>query len=655
MNKCTLAVLAALQPLAAFAHPIHPGDVPPDSLTPRYSLGEIVVTATRTAVLPAIAPSPVTLVPRSRIALYGGSTLGAALEGTPGISFHAYGAGLSVQTVSLRGMPSEHSLVLVDGERYNSEQNGLADFSLVSSSDVDHVEIVRGGYSSLYGADAIGGVINIITQKPPDRLTGSLINLFGSNRLSANELSLGTRIGETGFRAMLRRERGRGDYAFRFGDGVTTRELHRSGGDFSMIKAEMNLDYGEGEDFTGAFTAAYTEADRGSPGPVTDATTVGRARLYDRISEARGNFRFSGGGPISFRLNYAGRFAFERYTDPGTLLGGQIANSEYTNRNIILSPEMHFGLSPAFSGTVGLEFNHATLFSNETHDARRDQRSAFVSTQHAFSLPWEIPFEIIFFPSLRFDSYSDVDNGLSPRIGVNAGMLKGPVAVRLRSSVGRSYHAPVFNDLYWRAGGNPDLRPEHATTFDAGVVVDMHIEGSLHIDATYFDINADNHVVWLPGSGGFWSPKNITSISSRGVEAELSWTSRDSIFTLLVNSTWTDARKRSADFPGDPSEGKRLIYVPGQTAVVEGDLRLPWGTIFVCNFWSSFRYTTEVNDHFLPSYATTSAAFRFGIPIDPARVWLTLELRNIFNTSYELVALYPMPLREMRGTVEVTL
>jgi outer membrane cobalamin receptor len=462
-------------------------------------------------------------------------------------------------------------------------------------------------------------------------------------------------LGETGLRGAFRRERGRGDYPFRFFDGVSTTELNRSGGDFSMVKGEVMARYGEEADFSASATATFTEADRGSPGPVTDPSSVGRARLYDKISEIRGRVRYRESSDVEVRMNFTGRLTFERYTDPGILLNGAITNSEYTNRDYLVGPEFHYGVSPAFTGTAGLEWGRATLKSNDTRDAFREQRSVFLSTQHQFELPWEIPFEIILYPSVRFDSYSDVENGISPKIGVNIGLLREPATVRLRSSLGRSYHAPVFNDLYWKAGGNPDLKPEHAISFDAGFVADVSIGGGLHLETGYFDIRANNHVTWIPGAGGFWSPRNIREVTSRGVEAEGSWTSTDSVFTLTVNSTWTDARKKNADFPGDPSAGKRLIYVPAQTALIAGEVHLGWGTLMIRNFWSSYRYTTEVNDHFLRSYATTSAALRFGLPLPPARASFTLEFNNLFNTSYEIVALYPMPLREVRGTMEVTL
>jgi vitamin B12 transporter len=87
------------------------------------------------------------------------------LRSSEGIFLKDYGPTASLKTISLRGMAAEHILVLYDGTRLNNFQNGLVDFSLLPMNNIDRIEIVRGGNSALYGADAIGGIINIISSQ----------------------------------------------------------------------------------------------------------------------------------------------------------------------------------------------------------------------------------------------------------------------------------------------------------------------------------------------------------------------------------------------------------------------------------------------------------------------------------------------------------
>jgi len=630
------------------------GELPPDSLHRSYTLNEIVVTATRADAPEAAVPSNVSTISRATLEAKPGSLLAAGLAGIPGVSFRTYGSGASLQTVSIRGMSPDQSLVLLDGQRYNSYQNGLVDFGLLSSSNVDRIEVVRGGYSALYGSDAMGGVINIITRRPPEGFTAGASTSIGSNSLTANEVSIGASTGSLGIRAMLRREQGRGDYAFLFNDGRTTTELTRTGEDFNVLTADARVEFDPAPPVKSFVSYSFTDADRGSPGVVTDVSSQGRARLGDRMGTLRGGIDWMMDDRLTLSVKASGQYSYETYTDPGVLINGEIENSYYMNRVFAFTPEAHFTLSPGFGGNAGLELARAGIESNDINPATRIQRSFFVTTRHVITLPWLIPHEMILYPSIRYDSFSDVTGDVSPRLGLNLGVLESPL-LRLRASYGRSFRAPVFNDLYWKTGGNPSLRPERATAFDAGLVAELPLAGTLRIDASYFVIDASDRIVWIPGPGGLWSPVNITAVRSRGVETEAVWTGFSGALTLTVNSTWSDVRKTSADYPGDPTQGKHLIYTPGQTAFLSAICSLGGADLVLQHSWVSYRYTTEFNDRYLPGYRVTSAAIRYWVPLGSFKAWVKGEVNNIFNTSYQVIALYPMPLREFRATLGVEL
>jgi outer membrane receptor protein involved in Fe transport len=387
---------------------------------------------------------------------------------------------------------------------------------------------------------------------------------------------------------------------------------------------------------------------------VTDPSSNGRGRLWDRLEYLRGGIDWDAAGGLSLRVNGSAHYGLEHYDDPGQLLNGATLHSLYANHDAIITPEALFNFSPVLSGLAGVEYARASLQSSEISEAVRTQRSAFLSTEHLFTLPSQVPFEIILYPSIRYDAYSDVAGDVSPRLGLNIGLLRDP-GLRLKASYGKSFRAPVLNDLYWIEGGNPALRPERALSFDAGLRSDLELWGSLRVEASYFSIDSRDRIVWVPASGTFWSPKNISSVISRGAEAEAVWTGFEGVIQLTLNGTWTYVTKTSADFPGDPTEGKRLIYEPAQT--LNGVAEARWGSMMLLlrHSWISYRYTTEINDRFLPAYSLESAAIRYKLPVGPFNTSLKAEVNNIFNTSYQVVALYPMPLREVRVTLEAGL
>jgi iron complex outermembrane receptor protein len=181
------------------------------------------------------------------------------------------------------------------------------------------------------------------------------------------------------------------------------------------------------------------------------------------------------------------------------------------------------------------------------------------------------------------------------------------------------------------------------------------VTGSLSLEASYFSIVTRDRIVWTPTSGSFWSPKNIGVVDSRGVEAEARWTDPRDIVSLSLNSTWMKVRKKSEDYPGDPSTGKLLIYLPQQTVNAEASAGFPNLRFLLQYSWVSFRFTTEINDRFLPSYGLLNAAVRCAVPAGPVKVSFKVEVTNVLDTSYQVIALYPMPLREVRGTLGVEL
>lgn len=615
-----------------------------------YVLDEIVITATKWAVEWTHVPSSVTVVSQQAIAEKPGSSLGASLEGVSGLLIRAYGGGAALQTASVRGMSSEHTLLLVDGQRLTSFQNGLSDFGILSTTNVERIEVVKGGYSSLYGADAIGGAINVITKLPSKDFSAAISAEFGSSGFQAHEVLLsGTEV-DIGWRGVLRRERGTGDYEYEFDNGRTKTKHRRSGADFTSLTAETRLDYRIREDAKTSLSLSYSSVERGTPGPVTEEITLERARLDDEIVRSQFVLDWTLSRFVSAKFNSSFIYSHETYHDPQLLINGFPLRSFYINRVFFVTPEVRITTSHAFSAVGGVEIARGWITSNEVRDANRWQHSFFLSTEHTFLLPFEMPYEILLYPSLRYDHFSDVKGDLSPRIGINVGLLSDS-KLRLRTSYGKSFRVPTFNDLYWRSGGNPLLRPERSLSFDMGAVSVLEFFGKLTVDASYFHINTNDRIVWTPGQGGIWSPKNITDVRSRGFEVGGKWNSMGDLVRLSLNSTFADVKKRSEDYPGDPTNDKVLIYLPKQTVNASASITVEPFALFVQHSWVSYRFTTEINDRILPHYSVTSATFRFTHSFGSLKTTLKIEGTNLFNTSYQIIALYPMPLREFRISV----
>lgn len=142
------------------------------------TLGEIIVTATRTEISTQEAPGSVTVINRKEIEKKGGENILDIIRGTPGINLQGIGSG-GRKALSLRGMESKHTLILVDGKRIPGSNDVIGpntdyQYDWIPLGNIERIEIVRGPMSVLYGSDALGGVVNVITRKPEQKLSGDI-------------------------------------------------------------------------------------------------------------------------------------------------------------------------------------------------------------------------------------------------------------------------------------------------------------------------------------------------------------------------------------------------------------------------------------------------------------------------------------------------
>ena len=144
----------------------------------------IVVTATRHAMLALDAPAAMSVVTRAQIEARGADNVLDALRGETGVSLQGRSIG-GRKVISLRGMDSKHTLFLVDGQRIGASDGviGHSDFQYdwIAVDDIERIEVVRGPLSVLYGSEAMGGVVNVITRQAGDRWRGS-VQLRGQQR-----------------------------------------------------------------------------------------------------------------------------------------------------------------------------------------------------------------------------------------------------------------------------------------------------------------------------------------------------------------------------------------------------------------------------------------------------------------------------------------
>lgn len=398
--------------------------------------GPVVVTATRTAKELEDVAVPTTVVTAEAIRQQGALRLGDVLEDVPGLFvFDDHGGGVQVQ-----GFASDYTLVLLDGEPVVGRTAGTLDVDRLAVAGVERVEVVEGPSSSLYGSEALAGVVNLVTALPAPGTEAGTLRLragsFGQTDATA-EAAVGR--GRWAVRAVVDRY-GSGGYdltpdafgptapAFTDWTGDLRSEL-RLGSARVRLGARLAV-----EEQVGAF--ALVEGDAEVPYDDTGRRVDGS--LHPEVEV-----------PLSDRVRLTGTLYGARYQTE-TRYRRQSDDSltyadDFDQRYAKAEAQIDATWSPRHTSTVGAGITRERLAGDRyTPDASADAPSAhqgYAFAQHE----WAPSRRIGLTASARLDAHSDYAARLTPKLSA---LVRPTEGVRLRASVGSGFKAPAFRQLY---------------------------------------------------------------------------------------------------------------------------------------------------------------------------------------------------------------
>jgi len=597
----------------------------------KYSLEkEVVVTATRTETDASNVSTFVTVVRPEDLPVRP-RTAAEMLRAVPGLKLSRYGGGANLASASIRGSSANQVLVMIDGVRLNSARGDGVDLSDIPAQIIDRIEIVRGGSSALYGSDAMGGVINVITKRAAEAPITTLSLTGGSFGTFHAAVSRSEGFKEFDYSLSLFYGESDGDFPYKL-RGSQTKRIEN--GDYTTRGLFFRTSYRLNPETRIGLTHIFNDATKRLPGRIEFPTPEAEQENWwslTTLSLKQDNLLVDG---LSSSLTIDHRGDHLSYCDP-VFVGKD--PSGYSGRR--------FGAEVLFSYAAGAQqfFTLSTSFGAEKQNSvnsglhTRTTSSAFL--QDLISL---LNDRVILIPAARFDRCSSVGDSFNPKIGIR---LKAAPFLSLKANASRSFRVPGFDDLYWpRSGfavGNPDLTPEKCHSYDAGV--ELKIEKSLEIEVACFLNRAKNLIQWQPGTGGVWSPTNVSEAEMKGVEARLTaFPFQFCRFEVL--HTYTDAKDTT-----DPGHSTQLIRRPRNRTIAMLHVGPEWlsGSVQVAR--TSESYTTVANTQWLPAYTVVDC----GLRLTPLKgLSLSLSAQNVFNRSYEVVPGYAMPGRSYSLTIE---
>ncbi|MEZ5286211.1 MAG: TonB-dependent receptor [Vicinamibacterales bacterium] len=594
-------------------------------------------------------------------------TLGQALRSTPGLAVQQNGGPGAVTSIFTRGGESDYTLVLIDGIRANAFGGGI-DLSQVPLADVERIEVVRGPQSALYGGDAIGGVVQILTRSGG---TPSVNGLFegGSRGMRRGTLS------SAGERAGVRWQAG-GDWFAEDGfTGLATNGDRVSNDDARTSQGSMTLGWrgAGGTDVQG--TVRYVDADRGSPGPY-GSDPAGRFSGVDPVSRTQTR-RVSGGVRwVQPWFGAASRVRQRTEVDQADYDLDYVSAfpSEGESRRTHVRTQADVAARAALGFTAGLEWigerarsTYITAAAGEIPVTRdvlgvfaeaRWQPSARLSVTTGLrgerirrdALPGD-PFA--FTP--RPDFPADTVRSLNPKLAASW-MLAGDPSVssswtRVHGAAGTGIRPPDAFEIAYT--DNAGLKPERSRSMEVGVAQVMG-GGAIQVDLTAFVNSYDDLIVSVGRSfAGVsrWQTDNISNARARGLEATAAWRpsaalSVQAAYTRL--STEILAVDGSSSAPPPYTVGDPLLRRPRH----QGSLDVVWtgGRVDVFGQLQRRGATLDAEPAFGPSgglYANPGFTIaNAGASLRLVRyVTLQARVQNLFDERYEEVLGYPAPRR----------
>ncbi len=577
----------------------------------------VVVTASRTAETIEDTLAAVTVITRQEIQRQQAKSVEDVLKGLAGINISNNGGAGKATSIFLRGTESDHLLVLIDGVKVGSATLGTTAFQHIPVEQIERIEIVRGPLSSLYGSEAIGGVLQIFTRKGGGEARPFLSVGVGS--FNTYNASLGVSGGGD-----------RGWYSVS-ASGINTKGFNAcSGKPFPGGAGCFTVEPDDDgyNNYSGSLRAGY-QFDNGLELDAHALQAVGDTEFDGSFQNESESKQQVLGGSVKFKPveNWQLSLAAGRSKDESDNFKDGVFSTRFETTRDTVSLLNAFSIRDADLLTLGLDYQKDKVDSimndfsgNPTNFAvrSRDNKGLFVQYMGGFARQ---NLQL----SLRRDDNEQFGNH-------NTGNAVWAVAVsnglRFKASYGTAFKAPTFNELYFPGFGNAALRPEESKSVEFALSGNANWGSwSTHV----FETNIDNLIAF---DASTFAPANIGQARIRGFEAVLNGHTR--LFNLTTNITLLDPENRSSG----ANSGNVLPRRAKQTLRFDVSHQMGRHTFGATLVAQGERYDDLANTRKLSGYATVDLRVEHTL----TQNWLVLaRIENVLDKEYETAAFFNQP------------
>lgn len=643
-----LLMLLSVGSTAMFAFGNQEIEVPKDSLR---ALEEVTVVAAPKAL------ATVQELEGSELQALSSTSVADALKYFAGVQIKDYGGLGGMKTVNVRSLGAQHVGVYIDGIRVTNAQNGTVDLGKFSLSTLESVSLFNANkLDACQSASefASGATVYLRTRRPT---LDSLSILGGIASFHTYRGRINAQIARSRWSGFFDAEylNSRGDYPFRYKSEYEDTVGRRKNSDIEFLRLEAAA-------FAGGFSshAYFYLSQRGCPGGIVRRlsdkyTNIGREWDTEFFLQSSYDYRINASNRLIFNLKYTHEYL--RY------------NTDYPENQNTPRVDNHYWENDAY-GSVAYSFIPFPLLSvNLGYDARvswldcdlkrfsplyRVDQKAVAALQLHYK-------DFRFAGSLLYQHYKDHTKynigAASPlsKLTPSITFAYDLYGVMLRAWYKGIFRAPTLNDLYYTQVGNRNLKPEFTHQWNLGAEYTFTAPLWLASIKTDFYINRiDNRIVCLPLKGTYtWSMMNYGKTFCRGLNATLSaqYHPGNWLFSLLGSLTWQKDLNRTD--PDDPTTyNKPICYSPTISSGVTGIIGWKMLSLTISNLYVSKRIWSYADpDDQLKPYNN--------VDLKLSGQWrnfiAAFEVNDLFDVQYEHIPRYPMPGRNIKFSLTISL
>ncbi|MCD6093312.1 MAG: TonB-dependent receptor [Candidatus Omnitrophica bacterium] len=624
MKKFILSLAIFFIPLVAFAQEI-----------PTYQLGKIVVTATKTEQYQAEVGSSTTVITTKDIEKTGKRTVGEILQDVLGISVVRNSAFGGLTSVYLRGSKPGHTLVLIDGVEVNDPMatDRSFNFAHLTTDNIERIEIVRGPQSTLYGSDAIGGVINIITKKGKGKPKFSISSEAGSHKTFKEFIGLTGEAENLSYSVSASRLDSEG--ISKAADGS-----EKDGYENATLSSKIDWKIFDNSQlsFVARFTDSQTDLDDG--GYEDDPNYTAWWRNF--VSKVSFNQAINPwwGHNLSFSYNDVRRKyrdekdSVDTTEDRWSWYKGNDKKFEWQNNFYPVGWDT-FTLGFEYEEERGSSYYRSGSYISKFDRKTVDNKSYYFQNQLNL---WE---NLFITGGSRIDDHELF--GTETTYKVSTAYIISQTGTRLKANWGTGFKAPSLYQLY-SSYGNPNLNPDESKSYDFGFEQNF-FDGKVSFDLAYFHNDFKNMVDW---DSATWKYKNIGRAETKGFEAGAKFLPVQDI-TIQTNFTYMDTK--------DKETGLELLRRPKRQV----NLSINWRFLEKGNLNLGITYVGSRKDMDYTSYPYKRITKKDYTDVDLSCLYNLTEnlqifgrIENLFDKKYQEVHGYATPGRSFYGGAKAT-